>query len=102
MLKKVAAALLAASMLSAPLLIAGSTAAPAATTQATAAHSAKAVKSVKKHRKHVRHRVRHVKVTRHGKAAMAKVHTARHHVKAANATKRPAKQGAKLGKPGAA
>jgi hypothetical protein len=95
-------------MLTAPLLVAGATAAPATTTAPaatteTAIPAKPASKSAKKHRKHVRHAVRHSarhgKVMRHGTLGSAKVK--RHHVKA-KTLKHPVTQGTKPGKPRAA
>jgi len=106
MLKKIAAALVAASMLTAPVLIASTIAAPAATTQ-TAKPAKPVIKTVKKHRKHVRHVARHgvkyVKVMRHGKAVYVKAKTRRHHVtQVKTPTKQTIKQGTKVSKPRAA
>jgi hypothetical protein len=78
MLKNIAAALVAATMLTAPVLVAGANAAPVTTTGTQAAPAKPAAKSVMKHRRHVRHVVRakakHMKVARHGKVAHFKGH----------------------------
>jgi hypothetical protein len=60
MLKKIAAVLVAATMLSAPLVVAGATAAPA-TTSATAKAAKPGIKSVKKVKKAKKHQVKRVK-----------------------------------------
>jgi hypothetical protein len=71
-------------MLTAPVLVAATTEAAAATAQ-TAAPAKPGIKAVKKHRKHVRHAPRHgvkaMKVVRNGKAVYVKARTAKHHVK---------------------
>jgi CubicO group peptidase (beta-lactamase class C family) len=93
MLKKIAAALIAATMLTAPVLIAGTGEAAAATAQ-TATPAKPGIKAVKKHRKHVRHAARHgakyVKVVRNGKVVYVKARSAKHSMKH---VKRPMKQG---------
>ena len=105
MLKKIAAALVAATVLAAPVLIAGTSAVPAATTQ-TAKVVKPGIKAVKKHRKHVRkhaygvrHGIRYVKVMRHGKTEFVKTKAARHH---ASHIKKPLRPGTKVSKPRAA
>jgi hypothetical protein len=84
MLKKIAAGLVAAAMLTAPMLVSGTGTASAATPQATTAAKG-SVKAAKTHRKHarivVRHGVRTMKVVRNGKTAWVKVRTAKHHGK---------------------
>jgi Ni/Co efflux regulator RcnB len=104
MLKKFAVALVAASMLSAPVLLAGASKAAPATTQTITVPATKAsVKTVKAHRKHVRHAKRHTaKVVRHGKVHTAR--TARHGKAVKHARKmvrQPVTQGAKTSKPAA-
>jgi hypothetical protein len=84
MLKTFSAALIAASMLTAPAFAQGTAPAPTApATQMTKAPAAKVVKAnkhaVKKHA-HVRKHVRHVRYARHG----------RHHVKQVSAKPAPA------------
>jgi hypothetical protein len=92
MLRKIAAALVAVTVLGAPLMLSGTASAAGAagtnggvnatTQQVIPAKPGMTV--IKKHRTHVRHvrhgRGKHVKVTRHGKAHAAKAHSARHHV----------------------
>ena len=107
MLNRIATALVAATVLSAPLIVAGTTASSAATNAATteAATPAKpAVKAVKKHRSHARHMARHgtryVKIVRHGKVTFVKVKAGRHHVQHANKPgKQPVQQGTAGNKP---
>jgi hypothetical protein len=98
MLKKFAVALIGASMLTAPVLLAGTSQAAPATTQTITVPATKAsVKTVKRHRKHVRH----VKVTRH-KAHSARI--ARHGKAVKHARKmvrQPVRQGARTSKPAA-
>ena len=100
MLKKIAAALLAATLVGAPLVSVGTAEAASKATTQTATPAKPAVKTVKTHRKHVRH-VRHakagyVKVVRHGKVMYVKAHGARHHVKLAKKPTRPlTRQGTK-------
>jgi len=83
MLKKIAAGLIAATMLASPVLIAGSAqaAAPAHTTTAAKPDG----KAMKMHRKHVRfaarHGARYVKVVRHGKTTWVRVKASKYHVK---------------------
>ena len=81
MLKTFAAALIAASMLTAPAFAQGTAPAPSApATQMTKAPVVKVVKakrhSVKKHHAHVRKHVRHVRYARHHGRTVG-----RHHVK---------------------
>jgi hypothetical protein len=82
MLKKIAAALVAATMVTAPLLAVGTAEAASKATTESAAPAKPAVTVVKHHRKHVRH-VRHARTkhVRQGKVMSAKPSTARHHVK---------------------
>ena len=98
MLNKIAAALIAASMLSAPLLV-GSDAAVAATPQA-AAMAKPATTTANTHRKHVRHvrhtHAKHAKAVRSGKVTAFHANAkARHHVKH---VKKPLRQGGKSNK----
>ena len=104
MLKKFAVALVAASMLTAPVLLAGASQAAPATAQTITVPATKAsVKTVKKHRKHVRHAKRHTaKIMRHGKTHSAKA--TRHGKVAKHARKvvrQPVTQGTKPSKPAA-
>ena len=86
MLKSIAAALLAASVIVSPVLAEGTAAKPSIpTTEMTKAKTVKAVKHVK-HRKHIKaanasKAVKHVRVARHG----------RHHVKHVAVKQAPAK-----------
>ena len=100
MFKKITAALIAASVLSAPLLIGGASSASAATTR-VAMPAKHGIKAVKKHRRHVvvRHGKRYVKVIRHGKAVYLKVKP-RHHY--AVHGKKPVRHGTKIVRPRAA
>jgi hypothetical protein len=91
-------------MLTAPLLLAGTSQAAPATAQTITVPASKAsVKTVKKHRKHVRHAKRHTaKIVRHGKVQTAKA--ARHGTVVKHARKmvrQPATQGTKASKPAA-
>jgi hypothetical protein len=101
MLRKIAAGLLAASVLTAPMLLVGTGEGAAATPQA-AASTKPGTKAVKQQRKHVRyvvrHGVRYMKVVRHGKVAWVKVR-ATHHAKH---VKKVIRQAPKPNKPGAA
>ena len=99
MFKKIAAALIAASVLSAPLLIGGASPASAATTR-VATPAKHGVKAVKKHRHVVvRHGQRYVKVIRHGKTVYLKVKPRRHY---AVHGKKPVRHGTKIVRPRAA
>jgi hypothetical protein len=93
MLNKVAAALIAATMLTTPVLAAGATQAAGATTETNAPSKPANKAVVHKHRKHAHHMTRgkakYVKVMRHGKVVYLKVKPPRHQVKQAHKTVKP-------------
>ena len=110
MLKKIAAGLIAATMLAAPLLVTA-TSESAAATPKSATVAKPGIKTVKSHRKHarvvVRHGVRYMKIVRHGKVTWVRMKATRHHgshvrhhgshvkhVKRTNTPAKPAKPGA--------
>jgi hypothetical protein len=103
MLKKFAVALVAASMLTAPVLLAGASQAAPATTQTVTVPATKgAVKTVKKHRKHVRHAKRHTaKIMRHGKVHAAHARHGKVVKHARKTVRQPVTQGTKPSKPAA-